>query len=89
MAFLLGPLISGIASLIGSKLSGAEAGLRNPKKKGNLILTHEGEIILNKKLAKKVAKHKDFKNEIKKLPTKPAPLTKKDKSNLKTMIKKM
>lgn len=85
MSFLLGPLIGGLVSLL---KGGSEDGLKNTKK-GMLVLTHPNEIILNKKLAKKVANHKDFKNEINKLPSKPKALSKKDKSNLKKMIKKM
>jgi hypothetical protein len=90
MSFLIGPLLGLGASILGSALKGgAKTGVRRVRKDGELIMVHSGEIVVPAKLANKIRKDPKYKKSISRLPSKPQPLNKTDKSNLVKSVMKM
>ena len=77
MAFLL-PLLAGLGgSIIGKAVGGAEHGLAEVKHKKQLVVLHKGEMVVPKKLVKKVRAEVP---ETKKLPKAPKAIKKSPKS---------
>jgi len=81
MAMLLGSLLGGLASgLFGGS---SERGLYRVRPDRKLIMIHEGEMVLPKKMANKIRGDPKYKNMVGKLPKKPGKLSKKDRDFLK------
>lgn len=83
MSFLVAPLLSLGASILGSSLKGgAKSGVRKVRSDREIIVIHKGEIVVPAKLASKIRKDPKYKRAINKLPVKPQPLSKADKMYL-------
>lgn len=81
MAMLLGSLLGSLASgLFGGS---SEKGLYRVRPDRKLIMIHEGEMVLPKKMANKIRGDPKYKNMVGKLPKKPGKLSKKDRDFLK------
>jgi len=81
MAMLIGSLLGSLASgLFGGS---SEKGLYRVRPDRKLIMIHEGEMVLPKKMANKIRDDPKYKNMVAKLPKKPGKLSKKDREFLK------